>query len=410
MQITDEVQTGKVVLTLSGRMDFQARHAFHTAMDKARLTHSNLIILNFSQVPFIDSAGLGLLMLAHKSVQESKTRFTLEVSPGYVADVLSLGSIGQTIPISVLTPHAITAKPRMGVVSSKAGPKPSPVFESLDVEQLLLPILERLERKDFHLPTLPQVASQVLALTTDPNAQSSKLTALIQQDPILTAKIFKTANSVACGTTREIGSLSQAVAWLGLNTIAGTAFALSVQSGIFNGRGYEREVRALWAHAIATAYYGKALAGMIGQDPDTSFLSGLLHGIGKPFVVHTVNQYRSSADIPLPWTAMLTLFEQSYIEVGRQLADEWNFPLAVKEAINLHQHHSYHLATHPSKSAAITCLARHLATYHLDSVSVSEDTIRALPAAAALNIPPEVMDGLLEMKDLIQIHIDSLLL
>jgi len=48
------------------------------------------------------------------------------------------------------------------------------------LEDLLLPILEKLERKEFDLPPLPQVANQVLALTTDPTAQSDKLAVLIQ--------------------------------------------------------------------------------------------------------------------------------------------------------------------------------------------------------------------------------------
>ena len=220
---------------------------------------------------------------------------------------------------------------------------------------------------------------------------------------------FSKPNSAACGTSREIESLSQAVAWLGLNAVAGTAFALSVQSDVFNSRGYEREVKALWAHAIATGFYAKSLAGMIGKDQDSAFLCGLLHSIGKPFVVHTINQYQSASASRLPWSAILSLMDQGYIEVGRQLADEWKFPPAVKEAINLHQHHSYHLATDPSNGAAITCLARDLATNHLDCVAMPEDSLRALPIIAALNIPHNVMDGLLEIKSVIQTKIDSLL-
>lgn len=96
----------------------------------------------------------------------------------------------------------------------------------VDMEELLLPIIERLEKKDFNLPTLPQIANQVLALTTDPEANTNELITLIQQDPILTAKIFKTANSAGCGPHRQIESLQQAVTWLGLNSVAGMAFAL----------------------------------------------------------------------------------------------------------------------------------------------------------------------------------------
>ena len=47
-------------------------------------------------------------------------------------------------------------------------------------EDLLLPILEKLERQEYDLPPLPQVANQVLALTTDLDANADRLAALIQ--------------------------------------------------------------------------------------------------------------------------------------------------------------------------------------------------------------------------------------
>ena len=172
----------------------------------------------------------------------------------------------------------------------------------------------------------------------------------------------------------------------------------------------KREVRTLWAHALATAFYGRTLAGMIGNNQDTAFLCGLLHSLGKLFVVHTVNVSRPPSSSLLPWSAMLTLIEQSYLEVGKKLADAWNFPSPVKEAINFHQHFSYHLATDSSNGAAITCLAKHLATYHLDSVAFSGETIRALPVAAALEVPHDVMDGILKIKPEIQKQIDSVLI
>ena len=87
-------------------------------------------------------------------------------------------------------------------------------------EILLIVLTEKLEKQEFELPPLPQVASQVLALTTDPYADASKLTALIGQDPILTAKLFQTSNSLVQGSTRQIDSLQQAIAWLGINTVA----------------------------------------------------------------------------------------------------------------------------------------------------------------------------------------------
>ena len=277
------------------------------------------------------------------------------------------------------------------------------------VEVLLLMLIEKLEKKDFDLPPLPQVAHQVLALSSDPQANASKLTALIEQDPILTAKLFQTSNSVVQGSTRKIESLHQAIAWLGLNTVAGTAFTLSVQSGIFNIHGYESEVKNLWTHSLTTAFYAKTIAGFLGCNPDAAFLSGLLHAIGKPLIVHTVNQYQHQSTPPIPWAALHEIIAESYIEVGRQLAEEWGFPDSVKEAITLHENHAYHLGTSPTKSAPLICLGRHFADYFLEPQRLTEEGLRSLSVVKALKVPDDVMDALLEGYSTIQTQAEGLL-
>lgn len=277
------------------------------------------------------------------------------------------------------------------------------------VEILLHVLMEKLEKQEFELPLLPQVASQVLALTTDSQADASKLTVLIEQDPILAAKLFQTSNSVVQGSTRQIDSLQQAIAWLGLDTVAGAAFILSVQSGTFKVQGYEHEVKALWRHMVTTAFYAKSIAGMIGRSTGAAFLSGLLHAIGKPLIVHMTNQLQKDSTSRLPWTTIMMLMKESYVEVGRQLSDAWGFPDSVKEATKLHQDHSYHLARSPTKSAAITCLANHFASHCLNPETLSEETLRALPVVHDLNVPDDVMDALLEIQKDIHAQVESML-
>jgi len=100
MQISDHIHAGVLVLTLEGRMDFQGRKVFQAAIENAKISRPQQVILNFSHVPFIDSAGLGLLMVVHKSLEEANIRLSLEVSEGYVLQVLTLANIAKTIPIS----------------------------------------------------------------------------------------------------------------------------------------------------------------------------------------------------------------------------------------------------------------------------------------------------------------------
>ena len=98
--ISEQVDRHQTTLFLSGRFDFLYRKTFNLAIAKAQLTNPPKIVLNFSQVFYINSAGLGMLMVALKQLKADNICLVLEVPPGYVMDVLNLTHIGGVIPIS----------------------------------------------------------------------------------------------------------------------------------------------------------------------------------------------------------------------------------------------------------------------------------------------------------------------
>ncbi len=407
--ITELIETPQYTLSISGRVEFDCRQVFNAALEKAIQTKPRAIILNVTKVSFINSAGLGLLMGAHKKLKEAKIPFTLEVCPGFVLDILNTTNMASMIPLSHKVPDVIPSGPSKPSSVSPLQVTSTLSFHSDEMEALLLPILKLLEKESLDLPLLPDVARQVLSLTADPNAASERLTSVIQQDPVLMAKIFKTANSAGYGASQRIESLQQAIGWLGMSMVQSLTIALALQANVFNDRGYEREVRGLWAHAIATAFYGKMIARLINVSQDDAFLCGLLHSIGKLVVIHHFNESRGASPDALRWSVVVSIVEQSYVEVGRQVANSWNFPCAVKEAITQHQTHSFQFATHPSRGAAITCLAGHVASSHLDAVPLSEESLRALPVTAVLNIPENFMDEMRKTKSIVHAQVEGLL-
>lgn len=99
LNISSSMQDKIHTLKLSGRFDFHVRKSFQTAIEQARAAESRRIILNFVDVPFIDSAGLGLLMLAKKNLVDSQCELTLAIPPGYVMEVMNLANMGKMFPI-----------------------------------------------------------------------------------------------------------------------------------------------------------------------------------------------------------------------------------------------------------------------------------------------------------------------
>ncbi len=270
-------------------------------------------------------------------------------------------------------------------------------------------ITTSLEHGTVDLPLLPQVANQVLQLSDDPNADVTKLSALIQQDQALAGKILHVANSPAYLPRSPIVSLQQAVAWLGMNMLAGLAFSVSVQSGIFTIKGYEREVRLLWGHALATGLFGKEIARRLRHNVENAFLCGLLHTIGKPVLLHLLLTSPLHKLHSLSWQALEPLIQEFHISAGTKLAENWKLPSPVQEAIRLYPDHTYREATSPTKGTVITCLADHLASYTLGRNPLEEETLRALPVIQDLNFYPDDIDALLDLGEGIQKSVEAFL-
>jgi HD-like signal output (HDOD) protein len=289
-----------------------------------------------------------------------------------------------------------------------------PLVSTIPIQQeesqaLRTRITTHLEQGTLDLPLLPVVATQVLQLAGDPNVDATKLSALIQQDQALAGQILRIANSPAYASRSPIVSLQQAIAWLGMTMLAGLAFSVSVQSGVFKVKGYEKEVQILWRQALATGLYGKEIARRNRHNVENAFLCGILHTIGKPLLIHLILQDRGDFSSQPSWAIMDTLIQELSIMAGTKLAEAWQLPEPVQEAIRFYPDGAYHHATSPTKGAMITCLADHLATAIVDSSSLDEEAIRAHPVVQDLNFYPEDMDAIFELKDTIQKSVESFL-
>ncbi len=281
--------------------------------------------------------------------------------------------------------------------------------EQEEREALCSFIGEQLKNGHLDLPLLPVVANQVLILSSDPNADATKLSTLIQQDQALAGKILHIANSPAYLPRSPIVSLQQAIAWLGLNMLAGLALSISVQRGVFRIKGYEKEIRTLWHQALASGLYGKEIARRIRHNVENAFLCGLLHTIGKPLLLHLLTTSAQTLQVRHSWALMESLIQEWHIPAGAKLAAAWKLPEPVQEAIRLYPDHSFHEATSPTKGAMITCLADHLSTCLLDPSTHNEEKLRTLPVVQALNFYPEDMTALLEQGETIQRQVEAFL-
>lgn len=286
---------------------------------------------------------------------------------------------------------------------------------STPIEQLEQALIKRLERGEIELPLLPQVASQVMALTSDPSADAAKLSALIHQDQALAAHVLRIANSPAYMPRSPVASLQHAVAMLGINLLSEIALTTSLKAGAFQVPGHEDTVKQLWRHSIASGAFAKEVARTRRVNVESAFLCGLLHGIGKPVVLRTVTTI--ARELKIDWVKALgtildneshfaTLVEGYHTRVGVLIADKWSLPKQVAEVIQYYG--DFEHATVFRQECMLTFVADRLASHLLTPEEMPEDSLRDHPVIAELNLYPNDVDQLLAGKDKVLAIVNAL--
>ena len=279
-----------------------------------------------------------------------------------------------------------------------------PVWPPL--EQLEQALIQKITTGEIELPLLPQAASRVMALASDPNADAAKLSALIHQDQALAAHVLKIANSPAYMPRSPVVSLQHAVAMLGITLLSEIAFTASLKVGAYQVPGYEDEVKQLWRHSLATGAFAKEVARAKRMNVESAYLCGLLHEIGKPVVLRIAttiardpknNWVKALAPILDNKSHIKILIEGYHTRVGILIADKWSLPKQVAEAIQYYG--DYEHSTAFRQECMLTFVADRLASHLLTPEEMPEDSLRDHPVFAELNLYPQDIDKLLTTRD-----------
>lgn len=199
--------------------------------------------------------------------------------------------------------------------------------------------LEKLLKQPKALPSTPKVVRRLMTSFDQEDVDMLQVAALIEEDPVLTAKMLKTANSAFFGLTRSVSTAREAINILGLIKVRALVIAAAFGES-FHSVG-SVNMNQFWRYSMNSANLARYIALPIRIDESTAFTSGLIHNIGE-LVMHVgmpeamIDLERSVPMLDLKRAAAeRALFGYSYAEVGAALAREWHFP---KRMINAIEH------------------------------------------------------------------------
>jgi diguanylate cyclase (GGDEF)-like protein len=190
------------------------------------------------------------------------------------------------------------------------------------------------------LPSPPGVATQIIQLANDPEADMNQIAKVLAVDPAITTKILRIANSPMYAMQRKTENLRQALLVLGLNATISLALSFSLlkswQSDEDTG-GLDYTV--FWRRAFLAATASRALAAAVGvKDAEELFLSCLIQNIGMMALDRT--QPDLYAELEGSQVAESTFTDRErerlgadHAEIGGWLLEKWSFPERIQQAV-----------------------------------------------------------------------------
>ena len=197
------------------------------------------------------------------------------------------------------------------------------------------------------MPAFPENVQRVLEIAGDINCSQKDLVEALKRDPVFTLKILRLVNSPYFGLAREITSINHAGVYFGLNTLKNVALGLAAVGAVPKAASERLDMGAFWLHSLAVAACASMLGLRLGVSRDdvaNFFAAGLLHDIGKVVLaLYMPGEFAAAARKAAEPGAALHRCEREVIgathaDVGGLLAEKWNLPGELREAI--YTHHS----------------------------------------------------------------------
>ncbi|MDD3844735.1 MAG: HDOD domain-containing protein [Syntrophorhabdaceae bacterium] len=206
------------------------------------------------------------------------------------------------------------------------------------------------------LPTIPRVLNRLLGVIENPRVSLNEISVFISSDPALTTKVLRMVNSPVYGFPGRISSVNQAVILLGLTVVKGLLLGVSVFDLM------QKTMIGLWEHSVGTAIFSRRIALRAGhKEPDEVSVNGLLHDIGKVFLLL---QFPDEYQRALAQTQQAGIiiheaeknhFNTTHASVGSWMARKWRFPAKLIDVIEYH--HKPHLTKQTPVESAIVHVA-----------------------------------------------------
>ena len=212
------------------------------------------------------------------------------------------------------------------------------------------------------IASFPEIVHRVNMAVDSPRFSLDRVGKIISEDPVLSARLLKIANSSLYGFPVKVDTIARALTLIGTKQLRDLITA-SMVIDMFNGKLKPLiSMESFWRHSIACGVAARVIATARREaNVERYYLTGLLHDIGLlviyaqlPEQATTILQ-RSKEEKILMCEAEHDLLGFDHAELGGELLRNWNLPPDLHEPVS--RHHTPSQSTDYQLEAAIVHVA-----------------------------------------------------
>ena len=221
------------------------------------------------------------------------------------------------------------------------------------------------------LPSLPRVVALLIAELARDEPNLRRINQLVGSDPALAGRVLECATGTEYEAQGQISGIPEALALLG--TLQLRDLVSSAPLGTTSRSVPGMNLQHFWRYSLNTAKLARSLAGSVHQNQVAAYTAGLLHALGE-LVIHLADPERTQSlntlVSPLDmrrYKLEQRIFGYSYGHVSAALAQRWQLPQVVIDALN-YQHNPFDNSTYEPLAGVL-----HLAAWRARAREVGLD-------------------------------------
>ena len=221
------------------------------------------------------------------------------------------------------------------------------------------------------LPSFPDVAVRVRRALADDSSTVDQVVRIVGSEPALAARLLKMSNSAMLNRSgKQITDLRTAVNRMGHNMVrsAAISFAMAQIRSASKLKGLEQFLEDLWESSTHVAALSYLLAAKFTKlNPDEAMLAGLLHGIGKMYIVTRAEKH------PLLFMhteTMNDMVRDWHAAIGKAILENWEFSESMADAVSMQDDLSRE-SEDPSNLSDVVATAILMASFTTDAAGLA---------------------------------------